>query len=641
MEQLDWRKYHTFIQNIDNLTTSQKNVLSWMIHKADGIGGDCTIKKKELAEVTNLSTKTIERCFKELVKQNIIIKKKREFTYKINPTEKWNVEINESTPEGYEIFDQIPFLLDMITILSENDKNVYIRIAENMFKNEERYEIRKKMQTVANQLGICKRTVTYSKKRLLKHGMIQVKHTIVEQTRHRPGKYTHTTPDKWSQEILQNILKNVEKVEQKIRHSGCKNDSGCKNVCFFDLETTRKIRHFCMPIVHSTNTRVSLQETDNNNKLSLSLSLSENHSCDDSVTRETLNTKLFKNKPQNNACTKNNNSLDQDKYNNTLEHNKPNNYPCTKDSAEKSFELNKILAILIQDTRESLEQDKPDNYPCTKDKNTLEQDNPNNSLDQNNKTSLRSKLKEAHKHEEDKQRKKLEVKPSPKTLSILNRWNKLCDDYPKIYTRPQQDQKKKIYRETLDSLNKLFRGSLYARGTAVLPQGFEPFEQKFTLEEVETFLERLHIQMVDPNVGVIPFKNRKANIKEFLVGNPRTGTSSKLLSCCWNEPKSLQINNQEGVESMKKIYRELVNPNQVFTFKDLEAFDSFISWSRPFCAKLYETSPGTHDFGSMACRGAIKSAQKVVNGSLNPTILGKDFIKQMVEQRMYKLGYHL
>lgn len=275
----------------------------------------------------------------------------------------------------------------------------------------------------------------------------------------------------------------------------------------------------------------------------------------------------------------------------------------------------------------------------TQNKNTLDQDKPKDNLEQNK--SLRSKLKDSHKHEENKRNKKLEVKPSTKTISILNRWNKLCDDYPRIYTRPKQDQKNKTYREIVDSLNKLFRGTLYARGDAVLPQGFKPFEQKFTLKEVETFLERLHIQLIDPNVGVTPFKNRKANLREFLMGSPRTGAPSKLLSCCWNEPKSLNIKHTEDVETLKKLYREHVDPDHVFTFRDLEAFDKCAAWGEPLYTQLERTFGRHSNFVTMVYMSSIKSVQKVANGSVNPTLFGKEFVERMTKQRMQKLGYTL
>lgn len=586
---------YRFIHLIHELTTAQKEILQEMIHLANGIGGECKIKMEERF---NYSSATIANAKKRLIELNIIQKIKKAFTFKINDTSEWKVE-NMENYIWFHIFDFVPEWIHYLPLKS-TEKAIYVRINGSIPKKEYRpYEIRKKMSTLAKELNISQKVVKRGINKLIALNLIVKERSYYDKSKHRPAKYIPTTANLWHQDVIDcfpyrikqmvasELLKELKK-EHGVEKGLLRDDN---NTDHMEYEKQRRIGSGGSAHTDVVNKKIfsftAVGGRNNNNKKSLVLSLSIENSLLDSL-RESEDNKLS-------SSSLSGNSLGG--------------------SATSKVSLNRKLF-----------------------KNKT-QNKPKDNLEQNK--SLRSKLKDSHKHEENKRNKKLEVKPSTKTLSILNRWNKLCDDYPRIYTRPKQDQKNKTYREIVDSLNKLFRGTLYARGSAVLPQGFEPFEQKFTLKEVETFLERLHIQLIDPNIGVTPFKNRKANLREFLMGSPRTGAPSKLLSCCWNEPKSLNIEHTEDVETLKKLYREHVDPDRVFTFRDLEAFDKCAAWGEPLYTQLERTFGRHSNFVTMVYMSSIKSVQKVANGSVNPTLFGKEFVERMTKQRMQKLGYTL
>lgn len=259
------------------------------------------------------------------------------------------------------------------------------------------------------------------------------------------------------------------------------------------------------------------------------------------------------------------------------------------------------------------------------------------------KQSLRSKLKGAHKTEKDKFKKSLFVDPSQRSLSVLNKWKRMQEEYPHLYVKHKKSKRNKTYQAIVKSLNALFRGTLFATGKAVLPERMKPFTQKYTLQEVYTFLDRLHVQMSDPHTGIHPFGDTKANLKIFLLGNKNThrATPSKLLSCCLKEPLSINLKYKAEIIAFQKMYCRSIEINKVFNAYETQALDAFCSWAIPYARSLDRTFAGIGG-ASTVFRAAIRVIKRIVgNDKVPPLMFGKSFLQDATRKAVKKEGFTL
>ena len=170
---MQWTKSYSFVYQIDELTSVQQNILSTMLQQSDGIGSECTIKfTKHLKH----AKATLTKAKKEMIAKNILSKTKKAFTYKINEIEDWNIEVPNVILHKFDkIHKWLPFI-----DLPHKTKLIYSRLKASTKVGS--CETRRKLTTLAEELGIEKQSVRRHIKKLVNVGLISIHHTKTEQS---------------------------------------------------------------------------------------------------------------------------------------------------------------------------------------------------------------------------------------------------------------------------------------------------------------------------------------------------------------------------------------------------------------------------------------------------------------------------
>ncbi len=234
--------------------------------------------------------------------------------------------------------------------------------------------------------------------------------------------------------------------------------------------------------------------------------------------------------------------------------------------------------------------------------------------------------------------------PSQKTLAAINLWNSYAKDYPTLYIKINKSARTETYKKTWRALNAFFNGTLFMKSKTILPPKIKPFTKKYTLDDFEIYIARLHAQMVDLNLGkgFKPFTD-KANLFVFLCGVFYNARPSILLEYCLEEPvtkKSLEYPSE--VKYLQNLYKRKFESTVVFASWDIAAFDFCCMWAIPYAESLdknFNPSMGGHRL----VFNAILREMSICNtaDTIKPVFIKNPYLENRVKRRIQKLGYKI
>lgn len=583
MKQTEWFKSHRIIDQLKELTKAEKHVLKTIMAQTNGYGGSTRCSKPMFIKLTKLSSKTIKTAITKLAALKII---QRKYTAK----DKTQQRAPKYTVSPFNLWDIKKTEKICNTAETSFDK------AFNILYNSTELSIIEKTLAVRliASIGATEQHVRKKQQTLaaeLGYSKSTIQRAIIQLINKKIIKRTHTWYEQTKHRPAAFHILPVKKwqiISTQTKHAHPGN--------FGVSELPPHPGNSDNPYEESININTSLQSVKDKSFTSLTGIM---HAKKPRAIK--MNKKL---------CDKNVLALfDNKKY----------LFALNKLKRNQSLALNELKKSFL-----------------VKNKNKTIASAPIKA-----KSLLRQKLNGTHDKEKRKFEKSINIAPTQKALSVLKKWKELHKANPHLYVKHKKNKQSKTYKCIVQSLNDLFRGTLFAKGNAILPNNMKPFVQKYSLKEALTFLDRLHVQMVDPYTGIKPFVNRKANLKEFLLGNGRSTPAipSKLLSCCLEIPITLGTKYREDIKNLQKYYITHIAPDHIFNFYETQAFDNFCKWAIPYARSLNRTFSGINALSII-----FNAAEKIINRVTKtliapPAMFGKSFLEGQVRIAVAKLGW--
>ena len=234
------------------------------------------------------------------------------------------------------------------------------------------------------------------------------------------------------------------------------------------------------------------------------------------------------------------------------------------------------------------------------------------------------------------------VTKAMKKIFVL--WDQLAFETSRLVTIGEKKQDTKKFKTTCALIQSFLNGTLPEHKLVVVPRYFKrPEVQKYSVQDFAKHLEYLKLQLVDKNYEPLKFKE-KIDLTFFLAGTLYTKFPSILLAFCWNEPKSVQsFENTDDMQFITEPWK-LISGKQTFSSKDLETFDSYLSWALPHFKRMHKNLDSLKNFDdevdvmSFLTFGVLRNMQEK-GKSFSPGILNQDFFRTMMEELRKKHGY--
>lgn len=227
---------------------------------------------------------------------------------------------------------------------------------------------------------------------------------------------------------------------------------------------------------------------------------------------------------------------------------------------------------------------------------------------------------------------------------IFALWDKACFETSQLVTIGDKRQDTKKFKNTCSLIRSFLNGTLLDHKLVVVPKYFKrPEPRKYTVQDFEKHLEYLKLQLVDKNYEPLNFRE-KVDLTFFFAGAMYTKFPSVLLAFCWNEPESKQVlDNEEDMQFITEPWK-LISGTKSFSSRDLETFDTYLSWALPHFKRMHKNLDSLKNFDdevdvmSFLTFGVLRN-MKDRGKSFSPGILNQEFFRTMMEELRKKHGY--
>jgi len=264
-----------------------------------------------------------------------------------------------------------------------------------------------------------------------------------------------------------------------------------------------------------------------------------------------------------------------------------------------------------------------------------------------NKKQKRARLSFQETYNQRQKNKKLaptdaRVTKAMKEIFVL--WDEACFETSRLVIIGDKRQNTKKFKETCSLIQAFLNGNLWEHKLVMLPRYFnKPEKKKSTVQDFAKHLEYLKLQLMDKNYESLNFKN-SIDLTFFLAGAQYTKFPSVLLAFCWEAPESTQVlDNEEDIQFITEPWK-LISGKQTFSSKDLETFDSYLSWALPHFKRMQRNLDSLKNFDdevdvmTFLTFGVLRN-MKERGKSFSPGILNQEFFRTMMEELRKKHGY--
>lgn len=239
------------------------------------------------------------------------------------------------------------------------------------------------------------------------------------------------------------------------------------------------------------------------------------------------------------------------------------------------------------------------------------------------------------------------IKVTRNVKLMINYWNQQSCLKPLRETKNRKSiVQTKRFKQAVQLCKKFLSGELYKVKESYFPEDVEPFEIKFTIEDFRLFVDRLVILITDKNFKPVNKKFLKENstLISFFIGNQYGRFDSILLRYCLKEPKSIikLENSEKDVNALKSSWKEL-NPNHVFSGKDILELDKFLNHAMLIIKNNQKFKPRIGTVASKIGDVIVETIQKNWGrnkvDTLRPSYLNTNHFKSNFESTLKRLGY--
>jgi len=202
----------------------------------------------------------------------------------------------------------------------------------------------------------------------------------------------------------------------------------------------------------------------------------------------------------------------------------------------------------------------------------------------------------------------------------------------------------KTYKTVVTGLKKFLSGALY-NNKINIPDGFAPTDQKFTVADfckyVDRFVQILIDRKIEPQNKRI-FQNR-TSLSSFLFTS-YSGAPCILLKYCYKELQTVvPLTNSDAELNNIKIMWLKLNPNAVFSSRDMVELDKFVTYALKYCSTIpkFKTRSGSviAKISGVVEASLTKGWSNEKRRGLKITYLNTNHFKGSFEAEIKRLGY--